>query len=55
MLAEEFQLENIAWNINVTDYLKSNTKTYDYIIGNPPYITYHNLSIETRTQLKKRL
>ena len=53
MLAEEFQLENIAWNINVTDYLKSNTKTYDYIIGNPPYITYHNLSIETRTQLKK--
>lgn len=53
VLAEKFGLEDIQWNIKKADYLKSNVEKYDYIIGNPPYITYHNLSAKVRTQLKK--
>lgn len=53
ILAEKFGLEDIQWNIKKADYLKSNVEKYDYIIGNPPYITYHNLSAKVRTQLKK--
>lgn len=53
-LAKKMGIENVRWNISVADYLKSDTGLYDYIIGNPPYITYHNLSEDTRKWLKKK-
>ena len=52
-LAMDMGLDNIHWNIEVSDYLKSAARTYDYIIGNPPYITYHDLQPKTREELKK--
>ena len=46
-------IESINWNINTVDYLCSINEEFDYIIGNPPYITYHNLTSDERTYLKK--
>ena len=34
--------------IKKTDYLKNskNEKKVDFVIGNPPYVTYHDISVE---------
>lgn len=52
-VAQEMGITNVKWNIYNMDYLTSPFKTYDYIIGNPPYITYHNLSERKRKYLKE--
>jgi adenine-specific DNA-methyltransferase len=44
---------SINWNINTADYLCSVSEKFDYIIGNPPYITYHNLTDDERIYLKQ--
>lgn len=53
-LAQEYGLANINWNICEQDYLKCETNTYHYIIGNPPYITYHDLSVDQRTFVREK-
>lgn len=45
----------VRWNIHNSDYLKARTKKYSYVIGNPPYITYHDMSEKQRKWLKKNL
>lgn len=52
-VAEELGLSDIQWNIEHSDYLESKAADYDFIVGNPPYITYHDLTVETREWLKK--
>lgn len=52
-LALKLRLKDVKWNIKSSDYLKSAEEHYDYIIGNPPYITYHLLSEEERVYLKE--
>ena len=52
-LAEENGLSKINWNISNADFLKQPEGKYDYIIGNPPYITYHDLDQEDREFLRK--
>lgn len=53
-LAEQYNLYNINWNIIEKDFLKENILgTYDFIIGNPPYITYRDLSLENREFVKE--
>lgn len=48
-----FKINDVKWSIECADYLKDKTdKTYDYIIGNPPYCTYHDLSEEERAFLR---
>jgi adenine-specific DNA-methyltransferase len=46
MLAENFGVYDVAWDIIVADTLT--LKTYDgkmdYVVGNPPYVRVHNLS-----------
>lgn len=54
-VAEELGLSDIQWNIEHSDYLESKAADYDFIVGNPPYITYHDLTVETREWLKKVL
>ena len=54
MLAQEYGLENIHWNIKKQDYLKCEANEYHYIIGNPPYITYHDLPLDSRTFVKEK-
>lgn len=54
VLAQEYGLVNIKWNICEQDYLECESKNYHYIIGNPPYITYHDLSVEQRTFVREK-
>ncbi len=51
-IAYKFGLKGIRWDIRNEDFLKSEEETYDFVIGNPPYITYHDLSEEQRLFLR---
>ena len=53
-VAERFGLFNVKWNILKYNYLKTSKEKYDYIIGNPPYITYHDLTEAQRKLLKTK-
>lgn len=46
-------LPAVVWNIRNEDFLKSANESFDFIIGNPPYITYHDLSEDTREYLRQ--
>ena len=47
-------LSSIAWNIICKDYLRMNDSIqYDYVVGNPPYITYSELKKSNQEYLKK--
>ncbi len=52
-LVEKMGLSKVNWNINNKDFLRLSSDKYDYIIGNPPYITYHDLEKGKREFLKK--
>ena len=49
----QYGLPNVQWNIKNKDYLKSIEENADFVIGNPPYVTYHDLKEEERDYLKK--
>lgn len=46
-------LPEVRWNIKHQDFLKSEEQNVEFIIGNPPYITYHDLTQEERGFLQK--
>lgn len=52
-IRKKFDLPIIKWKIHNKDYLKSDVQQYDFIIGNPPYITYHDLKINDRKWLQE--
>lgn len=53
-LAASYGIEGIEWNIKNNDFLKEEVQNrYDFIIGNPPYITYHDMDDSQREFLKK--
>lgn len=43
---------DVRWRIQISDYLETPPNKFDYIVGNPPYITYHDLTIEQREYAK---
>lgn len=43
---------DVRWRVQTSDYLEKPTDKFDYIVGNPPYITYHDLTIEQREYVK---
>lgn len=51
-IAAKEEIYDVRWNVQTSDYLKTVVNKYDYIVGNPPYITYHNLTIEQREYVK---
>lgn len=51
-VAYRFGLKGIKWNIRKEDFLISKKEKFDFIIGNPPYITYHDLKEDQRNFLK---
>lgn len=52
-LLEKFCIGPVNWNVKQTDYLTwNNPVKFDYIIGNPPYITYEELPVSERIALK---
>lgn len=58
-IAEQYGLESVSWNLINGDALLSeklvqNLVNFDYVIGNPPYIMYQELSEQTRQSLKKQ-
>lgn len=49
----QYGMENIKWQIYQQDYLRSDRENlYDYIIGNPPYITYSEMTPEDQSFLR---
>ncbi|MHB8062148.1 MAG: Eco57I restriction-modification methylase domain-containing protein [Ruminiclostridium sp.] len=53
-LSKEFGITDVKWNIYNGDFLKLNvTAEFDYVIGNPPYITYKEISLENRVFLRE--
>lgn len=47
------KIDSVNWDIRNSDYLCAECEEFDYIIGNPPYITYHNLTKDERSHLKR--
>lgn len=53
-LVAEYEIKGVKWNIRKEDYLKSSIEIRaDYIVGNPPYITYQELKEVDRVYLKE--
>lgn len=51
-LAYQYGITNVDWDLRNRDFLKDSIAQVDFIIGNPPYITYHDLQEEERLYLK---
>lgn len=48
-----YGIEPLDWNITNEDYLrKEDNRLYDYIVGNPPYVTYNDINKVDRVFLK---
>lgn len=55
LLVKKNGIQDVEWKIYNEDYLKSEINIqFDFIVGNPPYITYSNLSQEERTFIKDK-
>ena len=52
-IALEYGIQEVNWQILSYDYLRYNLKMrFDFIVGNPPYITYQELNTMDRSFLK---
>ncbi|MEW9924221.1 N-6 DNA methylase [Clostridium butyricum] len=52
--AEKYNIFNVSWKVLNTDILRESLSVkFDYVIGNPPYITYRDLDLETRRFVKE--
>lgn len=53
-VADRYGLREIHWNIHKEDALSHVVpETFDFVVGNPPYITYYNLPVEDRRLIKE--
>lgn len=50
---KKYGIGKVRWNVQHNDYLKLIDKKFDYVIGNPPYITYHDMDENQRKYLKE--
>lgn len=48
LLVEGYGIIDVIWNIHCRDALKETKHRYDFIIGNPPYISYNDMTAEDR-------
>ncbi len=56
-LAKSYDLQNIKWNIQNKDILDieiSELPSFDFVIGNPPYVRIHNLDKNRLAEIKSR-
>ena len=51
-MARKYGITGVKWNLLSQDALDHQVCKYHFVIGNPPYITYHDLSIEQREKLR---
>ena len=53
-IALKYSISNIKWNIFYGDFLKQNiTEKFDFVIGNPPYISYLEMDMNLREYLRE--
>lgn len=53
-IAKLYEIEGVEWNVYNEDYLKKDLDfKVDYIVGNPPYITYQDLDEKTRRYVRE--
>lgn len=53
-IANTYNIKDVHWKIFQKDFLKTKlTNKFDFVVGNPPYIVYKELSIDDRQYLKK--
>ena len=48
----KYGITDVNWAIRHMDYLTSNSESFDYVVGNPPYITYHDMTEMQRDYLR---
>lgn len=48
LVAQKYDISDVRWKILDVDALTYKDNTYSFVLGNPPYITYHDLSKKTR-------
>ena len=54
VVLEKNGISPVKWNIFNGDYLTiKNNENYDFVVGNPPYITYSELTKKNQTYLKR--
>lgn len=54
LIAEEFNLPPVEWKLYNEDALKWEKKIkFDFIIGNPPYITYKEIDDDSKKQIRE--
>lgn len=55
VLALEYGIKDVRWNIKCYDTLTmlEAEEEYDFVVGNPPYISYRMLDVPTRSLLRK--
>ncbi|AEY65601.1 N-6 DNA methylase [Clostridium sp. BNL1100] len=55
VVAANYNISNVNWNVFNGDVLvKPFDKYFDYIVGNPPYISYKNLEQDVREFIKEK-
>lgn len=53
--AAEFGIMDVIWNVELGDALTGEcSPVYQFVVGNPPYITYYNLPVEDRKLIRER-
>lgn len=53
-VAEKYGILGVDWNVLNVDILKEKfCFKFDYVVGNPPYITYKDLDLETRNFVRE--
>ncbi|WP_460321178.1 Eco57I restriction-modification methylase domain-containing protein [Paenibacillus sp. YSY-4.3] len=52
-VVKRYGISSVNWNITSANYLKKNVEQkFDFIVGNPPYVTYQDIDIEEREYLR---
>ena len=54
-IAAQFGIRDVKWNVQLSDALTVKMEPiYQFVVGNPPYITYYNMPEEDRKLIKNR-
>ncbi|MCL1925252.1 MAG: N-6 DNA methylase, partial [Defluviitaleaceae bacterium] len=54
LVLNEYGIKNVNWNLFCRDYLKiKHENEFDFVIGNPPYISYRDLNLEEREYIRE--
>lgn len=51
-IAKKYGITGVKWNVLNVDALTYVESDYSFVIGNPPYITYHDLSVDVRDSVR---